>query len=58
MAVERNPKAVAAHIQRSYGALSQETVRKITEALAGKVDAGLLDDILSGVAIKTEPVPN
>jgi hypothetical protein len=56
MAVERNPKAVAAHIQRSYGALSQETVRHITDALAGKVDGGLLDDILSGVQIKAEAV--
>jgi hypothetical protein len=57
MAVERNAKAVAAHIQRCYGALTQETVRHITDALAGKVDGGLLDDILSAVPIKTEPVP-
>jgi hypothetical protein len=57
MAVERNAQAVAAHIQRSYGDLSQDTVRKVTEALAGKVDAGLLNDILSAVPIKAMSVP-
>src|SRR5262249_54409015 len=38
MAVERNPTAVAGHILRCYGPLSRESVRKVTEAVAGKVD--------------------
>ena len=57
MAVERNAQAVADHIQRSYGALSQDTVRKVTETLAGKVDAGLLNDIFSLVPMKTVSAP-
>jgi hypothetical protein len=47
MAVERDSAAVANLIQRSYGALSQDTVSKITQALAGKVDSALLSEIIS-----------
>jgi hypothetical protein len=51
MAVERDSQAVASLIQRSYGALSQDTVREVIRALAGKVDALLLNDILGKVPI-------
>jgi len=57
MAVERNAKAVAGDIQRSYGALSQETVRTVIQTLAGKVDAGLLNDIFTEIPIKAAPPP-
>jgi len=57
MAVERDPEAVASHILRSYGALSQDTVRKVTLALAGKVDARLLNDIFIKVPITPVSAP-
>ena len=46
MATERNPQATAGVIQQIYGSLTQDTIKRVTESLAGKVDGELLFAIL------------
>jgi hypothetical protein len=49
MAIGRHPADIAHLIQRNYAPLSKDTLRKVTEALAGKVDAELLVEIFSNL---------
>lgn len=54
MAIERDPGVLANLILRDYGPVSRSTVRKVTEALAGKIDGKFLDDIFGFLS----PVPD
>lgn len=57
MLVERDPAVLASHIERSFAPLSQDTVRQVTERLAGKVDGRFLDDVFRKITLAPVPPP-
>jgi len=49
MNLERDAKVIASLILRSFGTLSQQTIREVTVGLAGKIDAQFLDQIFNAL---------